>query len=449
MSDNRHMVTVACPACQTRYNARVQALIDVGSEPRLKDLLLQGRLNIGVCPSCGTAGMLSVPLTYHDPDKELLLCLVPQELHINETQRQRTIGEMSNAIINSLPPEQRKGYLLRPRVFLTLQSLVEAVLEADGITKEMLEAQQDKLDLIARMLQTLEDPMQLSALIGEHKDRIDHELFALLGLQINAADSTQQPDLADRLGRLRQQLMDRTEVGAELAREEAALSNALVGMEDGEFSRQDLLARIIETEPRYQDQVLNVLIALARPLIDYQFFQLFTARIDSAADEAEKTRLKGLRQRILEVTQEMDAEALQQTQERVALLQEIVSSETPADRVRAHIDQIDDTFMAVLAAAIAQNQEDSPEFAERLLRVRNTILEVLRESAPPELRFVSQLLEADYPDGTRQLLTDNRTMVTPQLLGVMEALASELSDRGNDEVGEKLSGILAQAKLMA
>ena len=112
-------VTVTCPACHAQYSTSVQNVVDVGQDPRLKSLLLQGRLNVGVCPQCGTGGMLGLPFTYHDPEKEILFCLVPQELRMSETERQRAIGQMSNAVINRLPAEQRKGYLLRPRIFLT------------------------------------------------------------------------------------------------------------------------------------------------------------------------------------------------------------------------------------------------------------------------------------------------------------------------------------------
>jgi hypothetical protein len=441
-------VTVACPACQTRYNANAQSLIDVGREPRLKNLLLQGRLNIGVCPNCGTAGMLSVPLTYHDPEKELLLCLVPQELHVTDAERQRVIGEMSNAIINALPPEQRRGYLLRPRVFLTLQGLVEAVLEADGITKDMLEAQQRKIELIERILQVAEDPLQLSTLIGQNAADIDREFFALLGLQMNAAEAAQQADVAEQLKELRSKLLDRTEIGQEVAREEAALNEALRGLDEGELTREELLTRIVETAPEHEDQVLHVLIAVARPLIDYQFFQLLTARVDQAPSDAEGERLRGLRQKILEITQELDAQARQETQERVALLEELLDAEEPDEVVRGHLDEIDETFMSILAASIAQNEQENPAVAQQLQSVRSAIVRVLQESAPPELQFISQLLEADYPDATRQQLNDRREMVTPQVLGMMEALASQLADRGEDDTSEKLRGILAQARLL-
>jgi len=444
------MVNVTCPSCNNHYTAPIQSLIDVGSDPRLKALLLQGRINVGVCPTCGTAGMLGVPLTYHDAEKELLLCLVPQQLQMNEASRQRMIGDMTRAIINNLPAEQRKGYLLQPQIFLSLQSLVEAILEADGITPEMLQAQQTKIELISQMLQTVDDSLQLSALIGENETLVDYEFFTLLTLQINSAQQGGQEDLVERLMRLRGMLLERTEAGKAVAQEQEAVESALAGIDEG-LTRDELLNRILNTDEGYMDQVLSVLVALARPLIDYQFFQLLTERINDAqtqGNQAEVSRLESLRDKILDATQELDAQVRLQTQQRAQLLREILQSSTPRDTIRAHIDEIDDIFMSVLAASIAQNQQEHSEVAERLVAVQSLIAEVLQESAPPELRFITQLMEADYPDGTREMLSANQAVITPQLIAMMEALVADFARREETEASEKLQGILAQAKLM-
>ncbi len=445
-------VSVTCPVCQIRYQATARGIVDVGHDPRLKTLLLEGRLNVGTCPSCGTTGMLSVPLAYHDPAKELLLVLVPAELRINEDERQRYIGRLSNAIINSLPTEERKGYLLRPRVFLSFDSIVEAILEADGITREMLEAQQAKIKLIQSMLDVVDDPLQLAATIGQHEEQIDYEFFGLLALHLRAAEQQGQEETWDRLRRVREVLLERTETGQEVAEQQEAMEAALAGLDEEELTREELLTRVLATDPEHEDQVLNVLVALARPLIDYQFFQQLTAQIDRAEDvgqSAQVQRLKAIREKILEVTQELDAQVRMETQARARLLSEILHSEEPRVTIRAHIDEIDDVFMSVLGASIAQNEQGHPEVAARLLDVRNLIVEVLEESAPPELRFITRLLDADYPGETRSMLSDNRSLVTPQVLGMMEALAGELESRGDTQAAEKLSGILAQAQLLS
>jgi len=447
------MVNVRCPACQTQYTASLHNLVDVGRSPRLKTLLLQGRLNVGVCPQCGTGGMLNVPLIYHDPEKELLFCLVPQELRMSEGERQRAIGEMSNAVINSLPTQQRRGYLLQPRVFLSMQSLLEAVLEADGITKEMLQNQQAKVRILSEMIQAADDPLRLAALINEHKDKIDDEFFVLLTANLRAAEQSTRTESIHKLTKLRETLLERTDAGKHVAEREKAISDILGNMDEN-LTRADLLQRIIAaTASEHYEDILRVLVTVARPLVDYQFFQLLTQHIEAAEQEGDletSQKLKSTRDTVLDLIQELDAQIRDQMQQKAQLLAEIMQSDDPAQIIRTHLDDIDEVFMSVLEANIAQNEQRQQNKALDALRaVRNTIAEILQENAPPEIRFINQLLQAEYPNETRRILAENSAMVGAELLHTMEMLANDLADRGDKETSERLNAIKAQAELQS
>lgn len=443
--------TVQCPSCRAQYQVPMQNVIDVDRNPQLKTLLLQGRLNVGICPQCGTGGMLSAPMVYHDSSKELLFCLVPQELGLTEHDRQRTIGTLSNAIINNLPAEKRKGYLLQPKQFLTFQSFVEAILEADGITKEMLAEQEARILLIAELAEASDDPLRLSALINENSDKIDLDFFAILAAHIQMAEE-QQAENAEQLEQLRQTLIEKTKVGRQVGEREQALAAALEGISEN-TTRQDLLDRITAIEQEHAEQVLSILVAMARPLIDYQFFQLLTQRIESAEsrnDTAEAEALKAKRSMILDIAQRLDAEIRARTQTRARLLTDILSSDNPKDVIRARLQEMDSVFISVLEANIEQSQEQHQHDLEARLRsIRNMIVEVMQESAPPQVRFVNQLLQAEYPDGTRTMLRDNQAEVNDELLNLLDVLASDLAERGDTETSERLTQIKAQAQLIA
>ena len=75
-------IEVTCPRCSKTYAAQVQSIVDVGQNPELKASLLQGRMNVSVCPACGTTGAVSTPLLYHDAAHELLLLFVPPGLNL-------------------------------------------------------------------------------------------------------------------------------------------------------------------------------------------------------------------------------------------------------------------------------------------------------------------------------------------------------------------------------
>ncbi|MGD8752767.1 MAG: CpXC domain-containing protein, partial [Anaerolineales bacterium] len=141
-----------CPNCRQPIVAEVEQLFDVGEDPQAKQRLLSGMSNFVNCPHCGYEGSLATPIVYHDPNKELLLTFLPPELSMPREEQERIIGSMINRVMDRLPQEKRKAYLLSPQAALTLQGLIERILEADGITKEMIQAQEDRLNLLRRLM---------------------------------------------------------------------------------------------------------------------------------------------------------------------------------------------------------------------------------------------------------------------------------------------------------
>jgi hypothetical protein len=114
----------------------------------MKAAFLQGQINLAQCPQCGTTFAANVPLLYYDLEKELSLVLVPPDLNVIGSDQEKLIGDLTNSLVNSLPTEERKFYLFNPKQFLSLESMVKTILEADGISEEVLEAQAARAKLI-------------------------------------------------------------------------------------------------------------------------------------------------------------------------------------------------------------------------------------------------------------------------------------------------------------
>src|SRR5260221_4391873 len=161
---------LTCPNCRQPFSAQLEQVIDVGRDPQAKARLLARRINLVTCSHCGYQTMLGTPLVYHDAAKELLLIYIPMELNLPRQEQERLIGSMTNAIINSLPQEQRKGYLLTPKMMLSMQGMVETSVEGDGITKEFLEQQRAKMGLVETFLQR--DPDGLPHMVKHHDGEI-------------------------------------------------------------------------------------------------------------------------------------------------------------------------------------------------------------------------------------------------------------------------------------
>jgi hypothetical protein len=440
-------VPVTCPGCGYRFITPVLTIIDVGQSPESKALFLSGRLNIAVCPQCGYAGALSTPLVYHDPEKELLLTFLPPELGTSEMEQQRVIGEMTNRIISALPSEKRKGYLLRPRSFLRLEAMVEAVLEADGITPKMLEEQRAKADLLDRLLEaTSEEARKIIA--QENDTLIDYAFFQLLTLNLELAEAEGQGDVAQNLLALRDQLLSWTTLGQDIAAQEEAIKSL-----GSEITRDGLLDKVVEAARAGEEAKVKAMVTFARPAIDYVFYQQLTGRIESAekAKNAQEARtLKALRQTILDLTARVDAEMEQATQESAQFLQKVLDSDDPAQTLRANLEQVDDLFLSVLAASLdAARDSGQTERAEKLEQVSSALMELIQESQPPEIRFINQLLTTEYPEGTRALLEENRQRLDDRLLELMHLIGSDFSQRGREQVAQRLEQIREQAASIA
>jgi hypothetical protein len=424
----------------------VLTIVDALQSPEAKTLLLAGQLNVAVCPQCGHAGILSTPLVYHDSDKELLFTHVPSELGLSEVEQQGIIGDLTNRVMSSLPVEQRKGYLLRPRNFLRLEGLIEAVLEADGITPEMLEAQRARATLLDRLVQaTSADARRI--ITQENDQLIDYEFFQLLSLNIELAQADSRQEVVQELLRLRGQLLEWTAAGREVASREEAIKEL-----GTQVTREELLEKLVRAALAGEQAKVETMVAFARPVIDYIFYQQLTARIESAeqaGNSSQASLLKTLRNDILSLAAEIDAEVQRASEQAIQLLNEILQSDDMQRAVRAHIAQIDDLFLNTLAVNLqAAEQSGRSADAQKLRQLADVLMDVIRESQPPQIQFINELLSAEYPEGTRALLEENPEQVNAQLLEIMRLLGQDLTQTGRVEVAQRLAEIQQQATAM-
>lgn len=100
-----------------------------------------------------------MPLLYHDGSKELLISFVPMELGLSRDAQEKAIGDLLREVTTNLPQGAFKAYMLQPKQALTMQGLVDQVLQADGVTPEMLQAQRDRVKLVETFIQASEETL--------------------------------------------------------------------------------------------------------------------------------------------------------------------------------------------------------------------------------------------------------------------------------------------------
>lgn len=401
-------------------------VIDVGRDPALKSALLSGRLT-----------NLVAPFIYHDPSKQIAYILMPMELNLRDIEQQRIIGQLTQIVMRGLPENAPRAYLLQPRIFFSLQSLIEAILEQDGITPEMLRAQQERVDLL-RELVRITDEATLRARARENDAKIDATFFDILTASIEANLASGREQAAQQLADLQQVLIEETTYGKSVGARVTALEAFRKSP-----TRETLLEQLIAAPDAESREML---IALGRQLLDYAFFQQLTMRIESA-DEAGKQKLIALRKEIQETRDKIDAASRAYMEEKVALIQAIASSDNPLETARQHDAEIDDAFFAVLQANAQEAQRRGDEQTLKALSaVNEAALQVIAERQPPEVQMINMLLAAKYPEETEKLLNEFKDVADDRLISVMAQFADQLAQQDRTDLGAKLTKIMLQAR---
>lgn len=436
------VIGVNCPNCNTPFPAQLFTIVDVGQDPVLKNVLLAGQLNVASCPRCGAGGALTTPLLYHDPEHQFLGVYVPEQIAVKE--QQKVIGDLSRRLMDGLPQEDRRGYMLTPKQFLTYQSMLEAILEFEGVTREMMDKQRRQLQLIEQGLVALQDPEGLRLLAKESDADFDDQFFSLLNMVTESAASGGDVEAAQEMVELREQLIELTTWGEGVKRQRAAVAKLTP-----ETSREDLLNMIVAAD---DPRVAEALVLAARRLVDYSFFEALTRRIDAAqaaGNAAEAERLTGLRERLLTTLDRYDQMQQAAIQQYTQVLGEILAADDVQRAVMEHAQYIDQTFLSVVGANLEDAKSRGAGAAvRRLQEVWDSAIELLNINSAPEVALLNELLTAEYPGGTRKILSDNREVITQEFIDALEELIAQVQSEGGDEVAQRLRQIRSQAQLM-
>jgi hypothetical protein len=413
--------------------AEVQQLFDLNQEPAAKEQLLSGAVNFVRCPHCGYQGNLATPIVYHDPGKELLLTHVPAELGLPQPEQERLVGSMINKVMDKLPQEKRKAYLLSPQTTLTYQGLIERILEADGITKDVIEAQQKKLSLMQRLLDASDDVRD--AILKDEQNLVDAEFFALLSRLIEGSLASGDEAGTQRLAALQDKLLETTSYGQEVGGQVREIEAAVQSLQDaGEnLTRETLLDLMMEAPGEAR---LRALVSLARQGMDYTFFQNLTDRIE-AAEGPQRDELTALREKLLELTREVDAQLESRLGEARQLLNAILQSHNIAEATAQNLGGIDNFFIQVLNAELERAERDKN--ADRLRKL-GQVVEVLNAASQPneEIAFIQELVQLPDAEARQQMLSERSELITEEFVQVVTALLNQAQSSGNQELADAL-----------
>lgn len=428
-----------CPRCKQPILVDMQQVFDQNTDPQAKNRLLSNAANIAHCQSCGYAGQVPTPIVYHDPEKELLLTYFPPELGLPVTEQEKTIGPLINQVVDKLPNEKKKAYIFQPKTMLTYQTLIETILQADGITKEMLDEQQKKLSLLQRLVSA--SPQARGEIIQQEEKLIDPTFFSMLSRLLEIAMAQGDQGSAKALNDLQKDLMEKTEVGKKIkiqSEEVQAVVKELQEAGKEGLTREKLLE--ILTKPR-TDLQLSTLVGLTRSGMDYVFFQMLTTLIEKSSGD-EQRRLLDLRQKLLDLTKEIDQKVDAELKRARQTLEKILASEDVEKSTEQSFDEIDDFFAQVLRTAVEDAHQRGDQ--ARTDKLNKVVAVIEKASAPPpEVELIEKLLAAPDDASLQKLLEENKDQFTPQFFQMLNSVVIRGEDEKSNEAKKRLEKVFS------
>ncbi len=430
---------VSCPNCRQPVVVEIQQLFDLSEEPQAKERLLSGMVNMIQCPTCKYNGRMATVVVYHDPKKELLLTNVPAELGLPRNEQEKLIGNLINRVMDRLPQEKRKAYLLNPQATLTFQGMIDKILEADGITKEMIEGQQKKINLLQRLMTLTDD--SLAEVARQEDSLLDAEFFALFNRLIEGSAASGDESTAQSLADLQEKLLPLTSFGQQMQAQISEIELAVQSLQEAgqELTREKLLEIILEAP---SDSRVRALVSLARQGMDYSFFQILSERIENV-DGNERNDLIELREKLLVYTREVDQQVGARMAQARQLLSAILQSHNIREATLENLAAVDQFFLQVLNDELetASKAGDSARVAKL-----QQVLSVLEQasSPPPEVGFIQDLLDQPEEAARDQMLKAREAEVTPEFIETLTAVLNQAQGGRDMDLVEQLRSIHRQ-----
>jgi hypothetical protein len=424
--------------------ANVEQLFDVTQDPQAKQRLLSGQSNHARCPYCGYQGRLATPIIYHDNEKELLLTFFPPELAMPINEQEKIIGPHIKSVMDKLPAEKRKAYLLKPQANLTYDSMIQTILSKDGITPEMMRAQQERVMLVERLIQVTSKDVR-SELIRQNEGIIDEQFFALFSRLAQSAMSSGQEPIARAMVELQKQLLDETATGRQLqesVKELEAVQKTLQEVSQNQsLTREKLLELVLENPT---DARLRAFVSMTRNGMDYTFFQLLTEKIEKASGD-EKAKLEAARDKLLSDISEMDKQLEARFKAAQEFIEGLLAQEDVEKAVRENLDGFSQDTVELAQTMLRQASEKN-DYA-RMGKLQKMIQVLQQASTPPEIAFIEQLLDLPDEATIEQVLTQNIDVLSDEFMQALSGLVAQM-DGAASQGSKEAESILEKLQMV-
>ena len=427
-----------CPQCGAAASASVQTIVDA-ADPAVKEAFLAGRLNVVTCPSCRRPTRASVPLLYHDAGADIAYVFLPGGLQVTAAEQERAVGRLTNRVLDSLPPDQRRMYLLQPKTFVNEAGFMDAVLAANGVSPEMAERARRTAELVNRLL-AAPDEAGRKAVLDDAGQSVDYELLSFISAMANQAAAQGATGRAKAVMELRDAL-------AAMAGLAGPGGPAGLAGEHGEptVTLDELLEML---QAARDDGLLQEAVAELRPILDYSFFVELTRRMDSAGaagESAKSEALRDLRAALVAAVDEVDARARAAIEQAVDTLRAVLASADPLAALRERAGELDEAFFMVLESNLQAAEADGrADIVARLGTLYEAATGLYEENLPALQRMVNRLARAPDVRARAAIMDAAPELVGPDLEHALQQTAAAARSAGATPIADTLLAAAAE-----
>jgi uncharacterized protein YutE (UPF0331/DUF86 family) len=322
-----------------------------------------------------------------------------------------------------------------------MQTMVERILAADGITKEMLQVQQERMNLLQRLINASDESISEAA--SKEDALFDGDFFNLLNRLIEASAVNGDQESAKRLGELQKKLMAKTTFGKQIQEQSKDVEAAIQALQSAgkSLTREKLLEMVIKAPNETQ---LSVMASLARPGMDYEFFKLLSERIDRARTDG-RERLIKLRDQLLEMTQAIDKQMEERLLQARKNINTIIQTANIKEVMAQNLAIVDEFFVQVFNGEMeAARKAGDLEKIAKLKQVEEVVDKA--STPPPEVALIQEFLEAATSDQElQQKLEEHKKEITTEFMDILSSLLVRTEAGEDVELKSRMNKVFSAA----
>jgi hypothetical protein len=324
--------------------------------------------------------------------------------------------------------------------------MIDMIMEADGITPEMMASQRKRLELLQEMLGAASQDV-LEKLIADNDSIIDAQFFQTLRLAgERLMEDPQNNGVIQRLMMVQDVLVAQSTFGHTLMeQQQQKMGRVQEVVADIEKLGQDATrANFLDLVWQYadDDDKLQGLVGLMRPVFDEHFFQEMALEIGRTTGE-EREKYERVREHLLQLIELMDSQVQEGEQQTMEFLQMLVNSPQPEELIQANLELIDDAFMSILVGNLQEAEKRGDAgLLQRLQVIYNMVVKALQSRMSPELQYLNALLAID-PANESELtsMLEQARQFGPELMQSVDAVEQMTQQRGQGALAQRI-GVL-------